>query len=270
MSYFVVFNKENKVALTQTYDVQNFKILMKEFKSFNENFKIILNKLGSVENLIMASFPFKAGFNNTFVSQVDFFHACTVLRPFILINEKYYSKANNLIRNAFDIHKNSLLKKSFDEILPKELKLIDISSFMKINYKSEKIKDYCNNLSKDSRLYSFIQKNRIKEDTIVVSNYDFFDLYLNSYVFHRDQDFQFFIEEILGVKDFNLPTQENMQNYLLVNHLYSIVIQILQKVHFLDLLMSLVDRNMNYEETAMLQYFSKNDQMFPTINIKLL
>lgn len=272
MSYFSIFNEYHQMNLPFILH-QDIKVLIKEFKSYDSHYQSIMNKLGLVHPVCS---PFiNITINNTFVKEDDFLHACMILRPFILEQEQYYSRANNIIRVAFGNKNNILLMNSLDEICPSDLSKIPSVMPCKMKINDTQIVKFLEDLnlnknSKANKLRSYIKNNYKTENGntfIIIGGYDFFVLYLNSYVYHRDARVQYFMEDILKIKNLNLSSEKDMIKYLIIQDLYLTTLFLLKKVSALSDFVLLINDHLQNKNTFLLQYFQEEDPHFPNILI---
>lgn len=267
MQHTLIFNKDNPIVLDNA-KISDLEILVKEFDYFRHNFTDIINKLGNISLSYKGDdFSLNMNFNNTFKTHSDFVSACTILRPFLLQNEAYYAKANSIIRTSFQASKtnNILLNKTLDVLIPKQL--ANLYKYSKIKYKNKDIVSYFQQVKtkENSKVFNVMKKHLNNDLSITLNNYEFFDIYLYAFVFHRDKEFQRFIVNVIGIKDILNKDIEQPSTLFIVQNFYSICIQIMERIKNMDTLISYINRHIQIKDDLSISYFDESDSEFGII-----
>lgn len=90
------------------------------------------------------------------------------------------------------------------------------------------------------------------------------------FIFHRDQEYQRFIIDVVGIKDILNKNHQNPATLMLVQNFYSLCIQILERIKNMDTLLSYISRQIKTKDSLSITYFEENEPAFGTIEFNKL
>lgn len=262
----IIFNEHNLPQL-KDFELKRLQTLYYEFINFNnlyneiaENIKPYFLNLKTKDSIFSININIQAGF--TFSSHLTFLSSCTILRPFILNNENYYAKSKNLINVFFGCskEKNTFITSTINKHFPllHEIKTENFSSISK----HHNISNFFTNNNTNNKIYNVLKPCLNESFHLELNNYEFFNLYLNAFIYHRDEKIIDFICETLNMRYLQNPDFTNPDTNELLYPYYSICIKILNFIHKISELIIFIYNYLNNNEHFQITFFNDTDCNF--------